>query len=174
VYAVYDERHALQYIGYSRNMVLAIKVRSSELTGAAKRRSGQQACSVLQAAGRLHSARGAAAAARVQHIVYSTRTRCWMAAGIVRSWIMFGVALSAPAEQAGATLHYDMLRYSALLALAPMLLPVCLRPPALQGHLARVGEERCAFVRPMVFANRAMAGRTHMEAQVTGASSSSS
>lgn len=37
---------------------------------------------------------------------------------------------------------------------------------ALQGHLCRVGEERCAFVRPMVFANRAMAGRTHMEAQV--------
>lgn len=59
VYAVYDERHALQYVGYSRNMVLAIK-----------------------------------------------------------------------------------------------------------GHLARVGEERCAFVRPMVFANKAMAGRTHMEAQV--------
>lgn len=26
VYAVYDERHALQYVGYSRNMVLAIKV----------------------------------------------------------------------------------------------------------------------------------------------------
>eukprot|EP00882_Tetradesmus_deserticola_P012317 GHRQ01013056.1.p1 GENE.GHRQ01013056.1~~GHRQ01013056.1.p1 ORF type:complete len:463 (+),score=198.26 GHRQ01013056.1:85-1389(+) len=37
---------------------------------------------------------------------------------------------------------------------------------AVKTHLAQVGEERCAFVRPMVFANRAMASRTHMEAQV--------
>jgi hypothetical protein len=27
VYALYDERHNLQYVGYSRNMVLAVKVR---------------------------------------------------------------------------------------------------------------------------------------------------
>jgi hypothetical protein len=26
VYAIYDDRHNLQYIGYSRNMVLAVKV----------------------------------------------------------------------------------------------------------------------------------------------------
>jgi hypothetical protein len=36
VYAVYDERHALQYVGYSRNMVLAIKV-CSEPKGAVGR-----------------------------------------------------------------------------------------------------------------------------------------
>jgi hypothetical protein len=41
-------------------------------------------------------------------------------------------------------------------------------PPSLkpQGHLLRVGESRCAFIRPMVFANQAMATRTHMERQV--------
>jgi hypothetical protein len=33
----------------------------------------------------------------------------------------------------------------------------------LQGHLASVGEERCAYVRPMVFANRAMATRATLE-----------
>ena len=32
-----------------------------------------------------------------------------------------------------------------------------------QGHLERVGEERCAFVRAMVFANRAMATRANLE-----------
>jgi len=26
VYALYDERHNLQYVGYSRNIVLAVKV----------------------------------------------------------------------------------------------------------------------------------------------------
>jgi hypothetical protein len=29
VYALYDERHALQYVGYSRNIVLAVKVGSN-------------------------------------------------------------------------------------------------------------------------------------------------
>ena len=33
----------------------------------------------------------------------------------------------------------------------------------LQGHLEGVGEERCAFVRAMVFANRAMATRSNLE-----------
>ena len=32
-----------------------------------------------------------------------------------------------------------------------------------QGHLNRVGDERCAFVRAMVFANRAMATRANLE-----------
>ena len=35
--------------------------------------------------------------------------------------------------------------------------------PCTQGHLERVGEERCAFVRAMVFANRAMATRANLE-----------
>ena len=34
-----------------------------------------------------------------------------------------------------------------------------------QGHLTRVGEERCAKCRVMVFANRAMATRTALEEQ---------
>ncbi|KAF8073253.1 NIFU1 [Scenedesmus sp. PABB004] len=37
---------------------------------------------------------------------------------------------------------------------------------AIKGHLARLGGERVAWVRPMVFANRAMATRAAMEAQV--------
>jgi hypothetical protein len=36
VYAVYDERHALQYVGYSRNMVLAIKVRAGAAAAAGR------------------------------------------------------------------------------------------------------------------------------------------
>ena len=36
-------------------------------------------------------------------------------------------------------------------------------PVLLQGHLEGVGEERCAFVSPMVFANRAMATRANLE-----------
>jgi hypothetical protein len=36
-------------------------------------------------------------------------------------------------------------------------------PACLQGHLARVGEERCAFVRAMVFANRAMQSRAALQ-----------
>lgn len=34
---------------------------------------------------------------------------------------------------------------------------------AVRGHLARVGEERCAFVRAMVFANRAMQSRAALQ-----------
>ena len=34
---------------------------------------------------------------------------------------------------------------------------------ASQGHLERVGEERCAHVRAMLFANRAMANRSNLE-----------
>ena len=43
--------------------------------------------------------------------------------------------------------------------------PPCLptHPACLQGHLARVGEERCAFVRAMVFANRAMQSRAALQ-----------
>ena len=36
---------------------------------------------------------------------------------------------------------------------------------ALQGHLGRVGEERCAHVRALVVANRALMSRTHLEEQ---------
>ena len=32
-----------------------------------------------------------------------------------------------------------------------------------QGHLERVGDDRCALVRSMVFANRAMATRANLE-----------
>eukprot|EP00878_Enallax_costatus_P031191 GHUV01034086.1.p1 GENE.GHUV01034086.1~~GHUV01034086.1.p1 ORF type:complete len:253 (+),score=67.09 GHUV01034086.1:148-906(+) len=35
---------------------------------------------------------------------------------------------------------------------------------AVKGHLSRVGDDRCAFVKPLVFANKAMATRRHMEA----------
>lgn len=34
-----------------------------------------------------------------------------------------------------------------------------------QAHLSRVGEERCAYVRAMVFANKAMATRTALAQQ---------
>lgn len=34
---------------------------------------------------------------------------------------------------------------------------------AVKGHMSRVGEDRCAFVRPMVFMNKAMATRTNLE-----------
>lgn len=36
-------------------------------------------------------------------------------------------------------------------------------PLPLQSHLARVGEERCAFVRAMVFANAAMQSRAALQ-----------
>jgi hypothetical protein len=61
----------------------------------------------------------------------------------------------------------SLLRLSSCLSVRPVL-PVPVPACTPQGHLARVGEERCAFVRPMVFANKAMASRTHMEAQVGG------
>jgi hypothetical protein len=35
----------------------------------------------------------------------------------------------------------------------------------LQAHLSRVGEDRCAFVRAMVFANKAMASRSALAQQ---------
>lgn len=34
-----------------------------------------------------------------------------------------------------------------------------------QGHLGRVGEERCAYVRALVVANRALMSRGHLEEQ---------
>ena len=34
-----------------------------------------------------------------------------------------------------------------------------------QAHLGRVGEERCAYVRGLVIANRALTSRTHLEEQ---------
>eukprot|EP00879_Flechtneria_rotunda_P028247 GHRR01030339.1.p1 GENE.GHRR01030339.1~~GHRR01030339.1.p1 ORF type:complete len:211 (+),score=39.43 GHRR01030339.1:100-732(+) len=34
---------------------------------------------------------------------------------------------------------------------------------AVKGHVSRMGKERVAFIRPMVFANKAMASRTHMQ-----------
>lgn len=36
-----------------------------------------------------------------------------------------------------------------------------------QSHLSNVGEDRCAYVRPMVFANKAMASRANLERQVS-------
>ena len=41
----------------------------------------------------------------------------------------------------------------------------CCRPPPpnTQAHLSRVGEERCAFCRVMVFANKAMQSRAALE-----------
>eukprot|EP00879_Flechtneria_rotunda_P013458 GHRR01014052.1.p1 GENE.GHRR01014052.1~~GHRR01014052.1.p1 ORF type:complete len:432 (+),score=154.38 GHRR01014052.1:100-1395(+) len=36
---------------------------------------------------------------------------------------------------------------------------------AVKGHVSRMGKERVAFIRPMVFANKAMASRTHMQAE---------
>jgi hypothetical protein len=66
VYAVYDERHALQYVGYSRNMVLAIKVGRRELTGASRKAlPGRLAVSMQRVAG--SAGRGAAHAARPRH-----------------------------------------------------------------------------------------------------------
>lgn len=35
----------------------------------------------------------------------------------------------------------------------------------LQGHMGRVGEERCAYVRALVVANRALMSRGHLEEQ---------
>jgi hypothetical protein len=37
---------------------------------------------------------------------------------------------------------------------------------AVKAHLTRVGEDRCALIRPMVFANRAMQSRSALERQV--------
>ena len=39
-------------------------------------------------------------------------------------------------------------------------------PPHFQTHVARLGPTKCAFVRPMVFANKAMATRANLEAEV--------
>lgn len=36
----------------------------------------------------------------------------------------------------------------------------------LQNHLQRVGENKCAFVRAMVFANAAMASRSNLEREM--------
>lgn len=42
-------------------------------------------------------------------------------------------------------------------------IPPPLFSPFLQGHLSRVGEERCAFARVMVFANKAMQSKSALE-----------
>ena len=39
------------------------------------------------------------------------------------------------------------------------------RRTLLQGHLGRVGEDRCALVRSLVVANRALMSRAHLEEQ---------
>jgi hypothetical protein len=105
VYALYDSRRNLQYVGYGRNVVLAVRV------------------SVLRCAG------WAARAGRPGRA---------------------GRSAALPGR---------------LASLLPARLPAdpCTPPACLQGHLARVGEERCAFVRAMVFANRAMQSRAALQ-----------
>lgn len=39
------------------------------------------------------------------------------------------------------------------------------RLPLMQGHLGRVGEERCAYIRALVVVNQALMSRQHLEEQ---------
>ena len=131
VYALYDARRELQYVGVSRNMVLAIKVLDCVR------------CSFADT-GHLH------------HICISCTCSSMLAC----------IADERPAALRTFEPHTTSSSAHSR--------PCCERTNSissrkhqcstqLQGHLERVGEERAAYVRAMVFANRAMSSRSNLE-----------
>lgn len=111
VYALYDLKRDLQYVGYSRNMVLAVKVRT-------------------RISHRHHQL----------HLAITT------------------VGCLGSTGQAFFDEPHPALRVKfGVMPGSPSMLSL------VQGHLDGVGDERCAFVRAMVFANRSMATRANLE-----------
>ena len=53
-----------------------------------------------------------------------------------------------------------------ILTFLALVLALCSpRLPLMQGHLGRVGEERCAYIRALVIVNQALMSRQHLEEQ---------
>ena len=184
VYGLLDSRHNLQYVGYSRNMVLSIKVRAP-----------------------LHSCRpvGHDTVLPLRHLCcacWSRRSRraqsflaplCAPPHCVLQHKVFSVVAIDTSGQWHIALLvTYRMARYPSSSLRNSWQLTQCFvrrsgavesaarisivsrvvhgtsrhgpaeRRCSLQGHLDRVGEERCAFVRAMVFANKAMANRSNL------------